>query len=82
MNIAEIEKEIEEEFSFFEGDWEAKYEHLIDIGKFLPLIDTHYRTEERLIKGCQSQVWLHSELKNGKVYFTADSDAINLYGGI
>jgi len=76
MNIAEIEKEIEEEFSFFEGDWEAKYEHLIDIGKSLPLIDTHYRTEERLIKGCQSQVWLHSELKNGKVYFTADSDAI------
>ncbi|HXC03263.1 MAG TPA: SufE family protein [Bacteroidia bacterium] len=76
MNIAETEKEIEEEFSFFESDWEAKYEHLIDIGKSLPLIASQFRTDDRLIKGCQSQVWLYSELKNGNVYFTADSDAI------
>ncbi|MFI5149485.1 MAG: SufE family protein [Bacteroidia bacterium] len=76
MSIAETEKEIEDEFSFFESDWEGKYEHLIDIGKSLPLIDPKYRTENRLIKGCQSQVWLYSELKDGKVFFTADSDAI------
>jgi len=76
MKIEEIEKEIVEEFEFFGDDWEAKYEHLIDLGKNLPLIDPALKTPERIIQGCQSQVWLNSELKDGKIVFTADSDAI------
>ena len=76
MSIADIEKEISEEFEIFGQDWEGKYEHLIDLGRSLPLIDEKYKTEDRLIKGCQSQVWMHSELKDGKVIYTADSDAI------
>ncbi len=76
MKISEIENEIVEEFSLFGDDWESKYEHLIDLGKSLPLIDEKYKIEENIIKGCQSRVWMHSELKDGKVYFTADSDAI------
>jgi cysteine desulfuration protein SufE len=76
MTIKETEQEIIEDFELFEDDWEQKYEHLIDLGKTLPLIDPKLKTEERIIKGCQSQVWLHSELKDGKVIFTADSDAI------
>lgn len=76
MKIEEIEKEITEEFELFGDEWEGKYEHLIELGKSLPLIDTKYKTEDKLIKGCQSRVWLHSELKNGKVIYTADSDAI------
>ena len=76
MSIQEIENEIVEEFEFFGEDWEAKYEHLIDLGKALPLIDPALKTEERIIKGCQSQVWLNAEQKGGKIVFTADSDAI------
>lgn len=76
MKIEEIEKEIVEEFEFFGDDWEAKYEHLIDLGKNLPLIEPALKTEDRIIKGCQSRVWLNSELKAGKLVFTADSDAI------
>ena len=53
-----------------------KYEHIIELGKDLPLIDEQYKTDENLIKGCQSKVWLHAELKDGKIIFTADSDAI------
>ncbi len=75
MSIAEIENEIVEEFEMFD-DWMQKYEHLIELGKSLPLIDANYKTEDKLIKGCQAQVWLHSELKDGKVIYTADSDAI------
>lgn len=75
MKIEEIEKEIIEEFSMFE-DWMGKYEHIIELGKSLPLIEEKYKTDDRLIKGCQSKVWLHSELKDGKIFFTADSDAI------
>ena len=75
MSIEEIENEIIDEFEVFE-DWMGKYEYLIDLGKSLPLIDSTYKTEENLIKGCQSQVWMHSELKDGKVVYTADSDAI------
>jgi cysteine desulfuration protein SufE len=75
MTINETEQEIIEEFEVFD-DWIGKYEYLIDLGKSLPLIDSRYKTENKLIKGCQAQVWLHSELKNGKVIFTADSDAI------
>ena len=76
MSIAETEQEIIEEFELFADDWELKYEHLIELGKSLPLINEKYKTEEHIIKGCQSKVWLHSELENGKVLYTADSDAI------
>jgi cysteine desulfuration protein SufE len=76
MTIKEIENEIVEEFEFFGDDWEAKYEHLIDLGKSLPLIDPGLKTDERIIQGCQSRVWLNAEQKNGKIVFTADSDAI------
>lgn len=75
MKIEDIEQEIIEEFEMFD-DWMGKYEYLIDLGKSLPLIDEKYKTEDKIIKGCQSQVWMHSELINGKVVFTADSDAI------
>ncbi len=75
MSIQEIENEIVEEFEMFE-DWMQKYEYIIELGKSLPLIDAKYKTEDKLIKGCQSQVWLHSELNEGNVLFTADSDAI------
>ena len=75
MTIEETEQEIIEEFDVFD-DWMGKYEYLIDLGKSLPLIDEKYKTEDKIIKGCQSQVWMHSELVDGKVVFTADSDAI------
>lgn len=75
MSIAEIENEIIEEFEMFE-DWMQRYEHLIDLGRSLPMIEEKYKTDDKLIKGCQSRVWMHSELKDGKVIFTADSDAI------
>ena len=75
MKIEDIEKEIAEDFFLFE-DWMGKYEHIIELGKSLPLIQEKYKTDERLIKGCQSKVWLHSAVKEGKVFFTADSDAI------
>jgi len=76
MTIEAIEKEIIDEFDLFGEDWEAKYEHLIDLGKSLPLINTEYKTEENIIKGCQSRVWLFSELINDKMIYTADADAI------
>ncbi|HLF63922.1 MAG TPA: SufE family protein [Saprospiraceae bacterium] len=64
-----------EEFGLFD-DWAGKYEYLIDLGKKLPLIDHRYKTDTYRIKGCQSQVWLNAEMRDGKLYFTADSDAI------
>jgi cysteine desulfuration protein SufE len=76
MTIKETEEEIISEFELFGNDWEGKYEHIIDMAKSLPLIDAHFKTDERLIKGCQSKVWLQSELKDGKVIYKADSDAI------
>ena len=75
MAINDIQDELIEEFSLF-GDWMEKYENIIQIGKELPLIEEQYKKDENLIKGCQAKVWLHAEHKNGKVYFTADSDAI------
>ncbi|NND63429.1 MAG: SufE family protein [Flavobacteriaceae bacterium] len=75
MNIAELQDDLIDEFSLFD-DWMDKYEHLIELGKSLPLIDASLKTDDRIIKGCQSKVWLHSELIDGKVVFTADSDAI------
>lgn len=75
MTIKEIQEEIIDEFSMFD-DWMERYEYIIDLGKSLPLIDAAYKLDENLIKGCQSKVWLHSEIKNEKLVFTADSDAI------
>ncbi|HCY97151.1 MAG: SufE family protein [Polaribacter sp.] len=75
MTIKEIQEEIIEEFSMFD-DWMDRYEYIIDLGKSLPIIDSQYKLEENLIKGCQSKVWLYSELNRDKVKFTADSDAI------
>jgi cysteine desulfuration protein SufE len=76
MRIVDIENEIIEEFELFGDDWEGKYEHLIELGKSLPKIVDTLKTEDRIIKGCQSKVWLHSEKKDGEIIYTADSDAI------
>jgi len=75
MTINEQQDQIIEEFSFYD-DWMEKYEHIIQLGKELPLINDAYKTEEYLIKGCQSRVWLHADYKDGKIEFSADSDAI------
>ena len=75
MNIEEIQNEIIDEFSMFE-DWEERYQYMIDLGKTLPLIEEQYKTDDNIIKGCQSRVWVHAEMKDDKVIFTADSDAI------
>ena len=76
MTIEDIENEIIEEFELFGDDWEGKYEHLIELGKSIPKIDDQFKTEDKIIKGCQSRVWLHSEKKENKIIYTADSDAI------
>lgn len=73
--IEAAQQEIVGEFSFL-SDWMDKYEMIIQMGKELPMIDPKYKVPENLIKGCQSQVWLHAEFKDGKLYFTADSDAL------
>ena len=75
MTIKEIQEEIIDEFSMFE-DWMERYEYIIELGKSLPLIDEAYKLDENLIKGCQSKVWLYSDLEGGVLKFTADSDAI------
>jgi len=74
-DIKAIQDEIIDEFSFF-GDWMEKYEHIIEFGKQLPEIDASLKTEENLVKGCQSQVWLHAELEGNHLNFNADSDAV------
>ncbi len=73
--IKEIQDEIIGDFSMYE-DWNDKYEYLIDFGKSLPHLDEKYKTEENRIHGCQSRVWLHAYMKDGKLLFDADSDAI------
>jgi cysteine desulfuration protein SufE len=75
MKIKEIQTDIIEEFSMFE-DWMQRYEYMIELGKALPLIDEKYKIDDNVIKGCQSKVWVHAELENDKLVFTADSDAI------
>ena len=75
MTIKSIQEEVIDEFLLFD-DWMQKYEHMIDLGKSLPLINDNNKTDDRLIKGCQSKVWLDAQLKNGKINYTADSDAI------
>lgn len=75
MTIQEIQEEIVDEFGMFE-DWMQRYEYMIELGKSLPLVEEKYKTENNIIKGCQSKVWVHAEMKDDKVEFTADSDAI------
>ena len=75
MTIKDIQEEIIDEFAMFD-DWMQRYEYMIELGKSLPLIDEQYKTDDNLIKGCQSKVWVHAELKDDKIVFTADSDAI------
>lgn len=75
MTLKEIQEEIIEEFAVFE-EWMDKYEFLIELGRDLPVIDVKYKNNEYLINGCQSKVWLHADLVDGKVRFSADSDAI------
>ncbi|WP_281636879.1 SufE family protein [Flavobacterium marginilacus] len=75
MTIKEIQNDIIDEFSMFD-DWMQRYEYIIELGKNLPLIKEELKTDENLIKGCQSKVWLQGEQKEDKIVFTADSDAI------
>ena len=75
MTVPEVEAQILSEFAMFD-DWMDKYNYLIELGKSLPLIDEQYKTDQYLITGCQSKVWLHAAFREGKVFFTADSDAI------
>ena len=77
--IKEIQEEIIDEFSMFD-DWMQKYEYLIDLGKELPQIEEKLKIEDNLIKGCQSRVWLDAKHKDGKIIYTADSDAIMTKG--
>ena len=79
MSIKEIQEEIIEEFAMFD-DWMQKYDYLIELSKDIPLISEEYRLNENLIKGCQSKVWLHATEIDGKVIYTADSDAIIIKG--
>lgn len=81
MTIKEIEEQIIEEFSIFD-DWMDKYNYLIEMGKSLPMIDEKYKTDQYLISGCQSKVWVSAEMADGKVIFKADSDAIITKGVI
>ena len=75
MGIIEVQNEIVEEFSLFE-DWMQRYEYMIELGKSIELIDPSNKVDSNLIKGCQSKLWLHAELKENKLIFKADSEAI------
>jgi len=75
MELYEVENEVIEEFSMFD-EWLDKYEYIIDMGKSLQDFPQEKKTDDRLIKGCQSRVWLDSKFEDGRVYFSADSDAI------
>ncbi|MDM1048370.1 SufE family protein [Sphingobacterium hotanense] len=75
MTIIEIQDELIEDFAFYQ-DWMEKYEYIIQLGKELPLIDEANKQDQYIIKGCQSKVWLFPEVKDGKLFFTADSDAV------
>ena len=75
MNIKTIQADLIDEFSIFD-DWMERYEYMIELGKSLPMIASEFKTDDNIIKVCQSKVWLHAELENGTVVFTADSDAI------
>jgi cysteine desulfuration protein SufE len=74
-DINEIQQEIVDEFEVYD-DWMDKYNYLIELSRDLPLINSRLKVNENLINGCQSKVWLNAEYKDGRIYFTADSDAI------
>ena len=75
MTIEEKKQAVIDDFAMYD-EWLDKYEYLIELGKSLEAFDEEKKTEDRLIKGCQSRVWLDSELRDGRLYFSADSDAI------
>lgn len=75
QDIASIQEDIVAEFDMFD-DWMQRYEYMIELGKSLPKIEEQYKTDDHLIKGCQSKVWVHAEMQEGLLVFTADSDAI------
>jgi cysteine desulfuration protein SufE len=75
QNINSIQDQIVEEFEIFE-DWMDKYNYLIDLSRTLPVIEEKFKKPEYLIEGCQSRVWLRAEMENGKVVYSADSDAV------
>ena len=75
MNIETIQADLIDEFSIFD-DWMERYEYMIELGKSLPMIASEFKTDDNIIKGCQSKVWLHADRENETVVFTADSDAI------
>lgn len=77
--IAEIEREIVEEFSLFDS-WDDKYEYIIDLGKQLPPLDDQFKKDENRVRGCQSTVWLVADYKDGKIYYQADSDSVIVKG--
>lgn len=79
MTINELQEEIVEDFELFD-DWEGKYEYIIDLGKSLPTMSDEHKTDENVIKGCQSLVWLNAYKKDDKIYFEADSEAIIVKG--
>jgi cysteine desulfuration protein SufE len=75
MKISELQEQVVSEFSLF-NDWMDKYNYLIEMGKSIPVIEDVYKTDQYVITGCQSKVWLHADYKDGKIIFTADSDAV------
>ena len=75
MTLEEKQQEIIDEFAIYD-DWMDKYEYIIELGKELPIISDENKTDDRLIEGCQSRVWLNTAIEDGKMNFTADSDAI------
>lgn len=79
LTIAQTEDEIVDEFSLFDS-WDDKYEYIIDLGKKLPPLDEKHKTDENKVRGCQSTVWLAASVKDGKVYYEADSDAVIVKG--
>jgi cysteine desulfuration protein SufE len=75
MTVNEIQDQVTEEFAMFD-DWISRYDYLIDLGRTLPVIEQKYKTNDYLIEGCQSKVWLHPDFDGNILSFTADSDAI------
>ena len=75
MTISEVQEQVVSEFSLFD-DWMDKYNYLIEMGRSIPIIDENYKTDQYVITGCQSKVWLHADYRDGKIFFSADSDAI------
>ena len=75
FTLAQTQQELIDEFALF-SDWQDRYEHLIELGRDLPLIAPEHKTDDNLVRGCQSRVWLYAAPQNGHIHFTADSDAM------